>query len=140
MQNYKISHSRSHKTKTKPHLMSAWFGVPLFFIITKPFQCYFFEYLVRVCFVYLHYFHWYCLCFMSRTYLYWIWSWLLQLGIFKNAKTFVESKFLISANYLSSVIHIANVSTYLLVLRYRGVSVYWPLSALCVFVCVSVWY
>ena len=52
----------------------------------------------------------------------------------------MESKLLISVSYLFSVIKIAAVGTHQVVLIYiyMGVSVYWPLSVLLVFVCVCV--
>ena len=51
-------------------------------------------------------------------------------------KEILESTFLISVNYSFSVIKIAAVSTSGVNIYLHGVSVYWPLSVLCVFVCV----
>ena len=59
---------------------------------------------------------------------------------FLKRKDMLESEFFISVNYSFSVIQIAAVSTWQVVLMYiyMGVLVYWPLSVKCVFVCMCV--
>ena len=117
--------------------------VSLIFKLTNPFECYSCECLVFVCVfcVFTPFpFHQYCLCSTGKNYSYWIWPadlWLLQVSTFLKSKCIVEIKFLISAHYSFDVIHITDgVNIYLCM----GVSVYWSLSVLSVFVSVSVWY
>ena len=107
---------------------------------TNPFLC-----LMCVCFVQLHHFYQYYLCFMGRTYcIYSTDVWFIQ--VFFSKKDIVESKFFVTVNYSFNVRQ-TPTTIY--------VSAYWPLSVLsvflfcvcvpacicvCVCVCVCVWY